>query len=353
MKKKLLLSKQGIFFRLVSTFFQCLIFLPVSIILSVTIAFIIVSLSDIEFTTALIIPFIVINVFWVIYNSFIRIYNDKIVFRSWIGQKQTIELNHISELKIITSKQLKAMILELTPVDPLITNTTSLIIPMGNFITFKNSVGRDVVIGVWNVKTLYNLLSEKVLTEDEIIKMDSVVIKNNDENEVVGCSDKSFSCFVKLSLKGYVLIFFTHFYETILYPVCTVLIIMWLLNFSSIEVNKFIFVGLGLMLFALRYCQILRVVISPEKKTIKLNLFSDNNKNVIKYDGLKKLDIKQKINIDDLSSCYKNIISTNVCDKNISQAITFQTSNDSFVALSVNKTQDLYDVLEKEMNILI
>lgn len=349
MKTKFLLSKQGVLFRFISTFFQCLFILPVSTLFSVIISIILITIFDVRFIYAIIVSLSVFNLFWIIYNSFIRVYDDRIVFRSWIGQRQTIELNHISELKIISSKELKSIIMQRTPVDPLITNAAVLMIPMGSFIAFKNSSDRDVVIGCWNVKKLYDLLSKNIFIENEKINSDSGVIKNNNEMDVAK-RPESFRCFVKMPIKGYILTFFAHFHETILLPLSMTLILMWLINFVSVEMNKFIFVFLGLLLSALEYYKILRVVVHPEKKIIKLNLFSENNKNVIKYSGLKKLDIISKINVADLNGIYDSIIYTPFCCKNKGQIISFETSNDNFVLLSVNETQKLYKVLDSELN---
>lgn len=348
-KTKFLLSKQGVLFRLISTFFQCLIILPVSALFSVILSAILVTFSDVKFIAATIVSFSVFNLFWIIYNSFIRVYEDRIVFRSWIGQRQTIELSHISELKIISSKELKAIIMQRTPVGPLITNAAVLMIPVGSFIAFKNSADRDVVIGCWNVNKLYDLLSKNVFIENEKISSDFAVIKNSNETDADE-RPESFICFVKMSIKGYILTFFTHFYKTILLPLSMTLILMWLINFVSDEMNKFIFVFPFLLLSAFEYYKILRIVVSPEKKIIKLNLFSENNKNVIKYSGLKKLDVNSKINVDDLNGVYDSVIYTPFCRKNKGQIISFETSNDNFIALSVNETQKLYKVLDSELN---
>lgn len=344
MKKHLLLSKQGFFFRFISTFFQCLIILPISVLFSVIITLIVTSFCDINGVVCLKYSFFTFNVLWVIYNSFIRIYDDKIVLRSWIGEKLKIDITGIRELKIISSKELRKILFNRTGVDPLITNAFVLIIPMGSFLTFKNSYGRDVIIGVWNVKKLYKLLIEKASSDEAALESyEHVEIVNElkSKNDSYG----NLKCFVKMPLKSHILVFFSHFYETILLPVFMVLIFMWLFNRADIEINRCVWMFPCLLISAFRYYHIIRVTVEPASKTIKLNLYNNDDKNVIKYDSLKNLCKHSQLDISKLNNRYSEIICSVPYSNKIKNPIVFEIANNKFVVLSVDKSQELYDLI--------
>lgn len=76
----------------------------------------------------------------------------------FIGKRKTIELDGISSLKIIDYKELRNIVFSHSGNNPLISNSFAFLLPIGKFIMFKNKFGRDVIIGVWNYKRLYEFL---------------------------------------------------------------------------------------------------------------------------------------------------------------------------------------------------
>lgn len=346
--KLLLLSKQGIFFRFLSTFFLCLIILPISVLLSIIITLTIMSFYDIDDIACLKYSFFAINILWIIYNSFIRIYDDKIVLRSWIGEKLKIDIAGIRDLKIISSKELRKILFNRTGVDPLITNASVFIIPMGSFLIFKNSYGRDVVIGAWNVQKLYNLLIEKIPSDEEaLISHDDVKVVN--ELKSKNDSYENLKCFVKMPLKNHILVFFSCFWETILLPIFMVLIFMWMFNRANIEINRYFWIIPCLLMSAFRYYLIIRVIVEPASKTIKLHLYNNDNKNVIKYQTISNLHYADSMNEIELlkQTPSKIVISTPYFHKRAERVIVFDIENDISVALSVNKPEEFYELIEK------
>lgn len=344
MKKHILLAKQGFLFKIISIVLQMIVTSPLFLLLSFIISSVIIEIMD--YNNSLLIfklVFIFFNILWFIRNSIVKVYNDRIIVRDWIGAKQTIETKNINSLKIISYKEARKMVFSSSGINPLITNVFVLIIPIGKFITFKNNFNRDVLIGVWNYKKLYNILYQTL--SDNIASQDKEV---HNKNSNMGFSENSTHKFLlKMPLSMHIVTFFKKFYDTLLFPLLIILILIWLFSMADIEINIYLLLLLFLLMVSFKYYRALRVIVNTDLKVIKLNIFLSNNKNVIKYENIFNLNYADspealKVLKNDKS---KFCILTPYYKSKIHKMITFELPNDVFVELSVNKPQDLYDLL--------
>ena len=142
-------------------------------------------------------------------------------------------------------------------------------------------------------------------------------------------------------------VYFRHFYETLLLPLFIVLIAMGLFSIVNVNINKFVFIILFFLISLFRYYNIIRVVVDINSSIIKLNLFSGNDKNVIKCEELYNLNCENTIDaIENLKNNEsKFVISTPYYKNSTDKVISFELKNDVTVALSVNKPQELYELL--------
>ncbi len=346
MEKQLLLSKQGIFFRTISLVLQLIVTIPLFLLLSFIASCVIIEITDSENVVLIFkIVLILFNLLWLVRNSIVTIYSDRIILRDCIGAKKIIETENITDLRIISYKELRHMIFKTSSLNPLISNCAAFFIPMGKFITFKNKFNRDVVIGVWNYKKLYDILCKAELSDTEKAP---VITKEKAVKTTYITNNTQLVCFLKMPLKMHILTFFKNFYETLLLPAIISSFFMWRFNTGNIYANRYIGIAIFLIISAFRYYKVLRVVVNTDLKVIKLNLFLSNNKNVIKYENLYDLSYaKPNENLELLKMANSDsCIVTPYNENNISQVITFKLKNDISVALSVNKPQELYELIK-------
>lgn len=185
--------------------------------------------------------FILFNILLLIRNSIVKVYSDRIILRDCIGAKKIIETENITFLRIISYKELKQMIFKTSSLNPLISNCSAFFIPMGKFITFKNKFNRDVVIGVWNYKKLYDILceAEPSNTDDSpvIIKETAETVEKPADNTRI-IETSILKCLLKMPLKMHIVTFFRNFLDTLFLPTVITLYLMWLFNRADIYVNK-------------------------------------------------------------------------------------------------------------------
>lgn len=347
MKKQFMIAKEGLAFKLIRITLQLIISVPLFLLLSFFVSAVIIEITEIKNTVLVYkIIFVLFNILWFIRNSIIIVNNDKIIIRDWIGVKQIIDTENIMSLKMIDYKELRRMIFESNGMNPLITNAFAFIIPLGKFITFKNKFGRDVVIGVWNSKKLYNLLNENAL-QNSVSERDSVEkTEKADYDSTNACSD-NIRCYVKMPLYSHILFYFRHFGETIILPAFKVAVLKWLMNANGIVLDNYIFIILFAILSMFNYYNVIKVVVNPNLNTIRLHLFYNNNKNVIRYKNL--VDLKYVDSVETLNSLEKDqskfLICTPHYKNNLADLITFDLENNVRVILSVNKSREVYQLL--------
>lgn len=341
--KMIFLSKQGYLLRIISSLLQILIFSPISLILSFIVSSVILEFFYINTLSVFKTVFIFINLLWLLRNSFVRVINDKVLLYDLIGKRKIIELDGISSLKIIDYKELRHIVFSHSGNNPLISNSFALLFPIGKFIMFKNKYGRDVIIGVWNYKRLYDFLkyNNNDLITSEIGKSDNC----KKSNEVF--SDKKFNFFVRMPLKDHVRTYLKHLPETVLVPLIFLSFVFFSFNRIEVKINPFIFLVIFFISSSIAYLFIIRIIVDTKSATLRLKLFNDNDKNIVKIDNLENLEF---INSASKFVAEKNnsklIICTPYYNEKVSNLILFETSKNVCVILSVNKPNKLYNILE-------
>lgn len=255
------------------------------------------------------------------------------------------------------------MMFNASSTDPLVTNALSLIIPMGNFVTFKNKFGRDVIIGVWSYKKLYQILNEHInvpVREDiENENLNALDAPNNNkmqdikpQSEKLHASNNGrgvYNMLVKMPLGEHIKMFFRCFYVTILGPLFYVLFFGWLCKHAEIGIPRFVWVILFMISSAVAYYRIISVRVDTGKAVIRLNLFDNGDKDVIRYNGLSNLGYVNDIaEIEQLKTDKsKFAIVTPYCEKHIDKIVRFDLKNNISVAISVSDPETLYEVLNE------
>lgn len=364
--KKLMMAKKGPLVRLVSLVMQIFVICPLLFLVLIIPTFAIADAANLEDKFLVFkIVFLLCNILYIIRNNIVEVYDNKIIMRLFLWDKKIVEFENISDLRIITYKELRTMIFNASSTDPLITNAFSFVIPMGNFVTFKNKFGRDVVIGVWSYKKLYQILNEHI----------NVPIREDIENENLNASDTPsdnkkqdlkpnseklyvsnrnngsgvYNMFVKIPFSQYIKMFFKHFYATLLLPAFYSLFFGWQSENAEIGIPRFVWVILFIISSAVAYYRIIRVRVDTEKAVIRLNLFYNNDKNVIKYNGLSNLGYVNDIaEIEQLKTDKsKFAIVTPYCENHIDKIVRFDLKNNISVAISVSDPETLYEVLNE------
>lgn len=341
MKNNIFIAKQGLLLKLISILFQNLLILPVSLLLSFIISSVLLSYVSIASLTVFKLIFIILNIAWIIRNSLVKVQNDAITVRTIIGTKQTIEFDNISDLKQISFKELRNIIFNTKSVDPLITNCAVFLIPMGKFLCFKNKFGRTVTIGVWNCDKLYSILCENtVQSTDEKAEINSA------KSQSISNS-KTLKCFIKMSIGSHISTYFKCFYSTILFPLFIVLFISLAFGMADISVNMLVRLLLFAVISAVQYIQCIKVVVDGNSKTIRLNIFPSNNKNVIKIDNISNL--KKGLSTPEADGLKKDKSRQVICTpyNKSNDIIEFALNNNTYVILSVDKPQELFEILQE------
>lgn len=362
--KKLMMAKKGPLVRLVSLVMQIVVICPLLFLVLIVPTFAIADAANFEDKFLVFkVVFLLCNILYIIRNNIVEVYDNKIIMRLFLWDKKIVDLEDISDLRIITYKELRTMMFNASSTDPLVTNALSLIIPMGNFVTFKNKFGRDVIIGVWSYKKLYQILNEHI----------NVPVREDIENENLNALDAPggnkmqdikpqseklhasnngrgvYNMFVKMPFGQYIKMFFKHFYATLLLPAFYSLFFGWQSEITEIGIPKFVWVILFIISSAVAYYRIIRVRVDTEKSVIRLNLFYSNDKNVIKYNGLSNLGyINDIAEIEQLKTDKsKFAIVTPYCENHIDKIVRFDLKNNISVAISVSDPETLYEVLNE------
>lgn len=336
---KYFLSKQGIWFKTTSILLQSLFFLPVNFIISFILSKGIKELYNIDNAKILPICMIAFCIVWTLKNSFVRFDGSKLVLRSFAGTKQVVKLENISNIRIITSKELRNIILNTRGNNPLISNCASLLIPIGKVITFNTEFGRTVIIGVWNYEKLHKLLNEfsNNITYDAVETTNLVFNKSN-----ISYVHKYT---LSMTILGYIKAYFKNFAQTIVYPLfISTLILLFLcqLDLPAI-VNILISATVFVILTSIAYCNVITVKIYADQKLIRLSYFNKNDKNIIKFSRLNSINYIEHYNkLKEINRHSPQDI--NIPIKENTSAVKL-TINDTNIVLSVNDNKSLYKLL--------
>lgn len=340
--KKYFLAKQGLELKLFSVLLQNLIISPISLILTYLITSILATFIDADSMTIFKTIFIVLNILWILRNSIVKVSDNRIICKSIIGTNKSLDITEIHSLEILSPKAFKKTILSSTRIEPLITNCFSIIFPVKNVISFKNRYNREVTIGVWNHKKLLSVLYEKKVNSPEF---------NADKNADAGIYNQGHikaKCFLKIPCGAHFVLFFKHFFETVLYPAFISLIICCICRLADIAVSKYLLVFIFTVVSFLMYLRIIRVTIFYDCKIIRLNCFLDNSKNVIKCGALNSLHYLNSFSeLESIKTDNSKInIITPVFKKHFENTIVFETENRIRVVLSISDAEKIFKILE-------
>lgn len=339
------LSKQGIFFRSISLIIQSLIISPITFTISCLFAYF-SKLFNFNSENTFFISFIIISVVWNVKNSFVIYENGKIVFRDLIGKKQTINCTNINSLRVLNSSEFRKMILNETAQDPLISNCSSLLLPLNNIVTFKNNDFRQVAIGVWNYRLLFECIEKYSLQEDKSLQ----------SHTVINCKSKR-KCvkwyFVKMPFHAHITLYFKNFVRTVIIPliISSVLTLSYLFSFDNSNL-KFLFIPTYIIISTILYWDIILIVENENVNAIRLNFINSDYDNIIKYNNLKNLHYveSEEESKTIINSPNTKLIKTPhpyTCWKDV---ICFDTHGNTKILLSVSNSKSLYEKLKKYEN---
>ena len=125
--KKIFIAKLGF----ECSFWLCVFILPINLIISY--------ILETAFNKQIIVfisSFIIINILWIIRNSFVIFENGKIKFRA-VGV-HTVDCSNATELRLIHSKEILKILNNTTAQNPVKTNCFNILLPVNHAITFKD-----------------------------------------------------------------------------------------------------------------------------------------------------------------------------------------------------------------------
>lgn len=126
--KKLMMAKKGPLVRLVSLVMQIFVICPLLFLVLIIPTFAIADAANLEDKFLVFkIVFLLCNILYIIRNNIVKIYDNKIIMRLFLWEKKIVEFENISDLRIITYKELRTMMFNASSTDPLITNAFSLL----------------------------------------------------------------------------------------------------------------------------------------------------------------------------------------------------------------------------------
>lgn len=347
--KKIIFARQGVELKLVSIIIQNLIATPIFLLLSYIITSIILSIIDFDTMKIFKIVMIILNLVWIFRNSIIKLSKDKIICKNMIGANKIYDINDMVSIELINSKQLKSKLLKSSGMDPLNTNCFSLIFPPNNAVLLKNKYNREIVICSWNYDILYNYIN-KSLKNKNLCYTSQIVSKASTSFDYSVNKRERFVTFVKMPFFNYVILYFKRFCETIILPLFFVFFSKWLFSIVDVVISKYICIGCFVILSGIMYAQIIKVVVKTDLKIIRLNLFYNNNKNIIKFDSLYDLKYMSLSNDFETVKNKSSAIIVPYNKKNLKDVISFKLENGISIIMSVYKSQTFYNLLNRSLN---
>lgn len=254
--RKVFLSKMGIVQILLNIIIQSVLSSPLLIVL-----FIYCEKSVFFIIT------LIYNLFLLLLKSILVLKNNTIYCSNILGGFQRMNINDIHSLKILSEKEYTKLLYGLRASNLLISNVFYLLIPIGKTLFFKNSIGRNVVIGVWSYSQLYQILEHHSIEKAEITCEDYGV--------------KNFT--LDISFPYGLKIYFFKWTHTLLVPcIDTVFIypIFYLFPIKTIIIPIVIFIFLSI----LYYIPYTRITVNTSERAINIKSFSKER--VIIYDSI-------------------------------------------------------------------
>lgn len=154
-----------------------------------------------------------------------------------------------------------------------------------------------------------------------------------------------------MPLKNHIITYLKRLPETVLIPLIFLSFIFFSLNRIDIKINPFIFALIFFISSSIAYYFIIRIIVDTESATLRLKLFNNNNKNIIKIYNINNLEyVDSASQFISEKNNFKFIICTPYYNKKGSNLISFETSKNICVILSVNNPDKLYGILKNYNN---
>lgn len=309
-------SKQGFVFRIIYAFMQVLVFLPVSFILSEVISYCICSYSErINHNFAFRLAFFIINLLWVLRNSFIVLNDDTILLRDVIGRKKTIDVKDVSNIRIIESSECNKLILSKAESKSIVSNCSLFINPKSKLVSFEDNQGRTVIIGTWNINGLKELLSENEVNTE---------CRNN--NEINGKLSGKKVYYLKMTFSDYVKWFALNFLSTLVMPAFIALVFILLtngrMNNAAIGIMALLFFVIASLM---AFFKALKVVLDKGNLCLTMDSYVKSNKDYISLKGIKNVEIVNDEMILKHQNDFKDITFVYGARNNLNDAVYFET----------------------------
>ena len=333
--EKTFFAKQGFLSRIFHIVFNVIV--PVSLFTTL----IIYGISD-KRAFALI-AFISVNLLWIIRNSIIVADENEVIMRNSIGGKVTVNIKNSTVPNIITTKEYNKLMSVRTGTESVITNCY--FFPFTKkikLIHFKNYLGHDVVIGVYNVNALYDLIKKN--STDDKTRPISVKFPEKRSNFVEYYH-------IKTTPKGHIETYLLHFPSTIILSLVPTVCYYILFKTYGLSLNLSIFILIFLYILTSLYIysKFLRVAVDRYTSIINLKIFENNEKNVIYITEIQSITYDE---IDDFNGGGKSpdekerlLIKTPEYDKLDSEKVHIVTPYCN-IYLSVRNAKDLYESLK-------
>lgn len=343
MKKTIMLAKQGVSVKLLQLLIQFMFLVPLFFLVSILVTstfsdYPIISQHD---KAIRIVVFTVLNLIILLRNSLIVVKNNQLIIKDIGGGKQKINIECIHNVEIITSKQLRKIILNRTSIDPLTTNCISFIVPIGNSILFQDDFNRDIIISVWNIKKLYDLL-----------KMHEVDQPNNTYKTTREINSGKINIFkIKTNLKNNIKIYLKNWNSTIIMPIVYLIVLFVVLRL--VKINLLISYFASLFLFFLislsKYNNLLKVIVKQNNNhvTIKMNCYNNTQFGTLNIRTIKNLRFINSYDEIVEILTYQKLIKTPINYIRPNQIISFEADNGYTVLIQVEQTQELFNILNE------
>lgn len=342
MKKTIMLAKQGVSVKLLQLLLQFMFLVPLFFLISIIVTSV---FSDYPINSrhdkiVRIVIFAILNFIILLRNSLIVLKNNQLIIRDIGGGKQRINIDCIHNVEIITSKQLRKIILSRTSIDPLTTNCMSFIIPIGDSILFQDGFNRDIIVSVWNIQKLYNLL-----------KMHEVGQSNNTDKTVREIDCGKINVFkIKADLKNGIKIYFNNWNSTIIMPLLYLIALFVILRL--VNINLLISCFISFLLFVLislsKYNNLLKIIVKQNNNiTIKMNCYKNTQFGTLNFSTIKKLRFINSY--DDFAEVlkYQKLIKTPISYEDPNEIISFESDNGYIVLIKVEQSKELFNALKE------
>lgn len=339
--KKTFIAKSGFEW----IFCQCIFIFPINMIIS--------HILQTVFNEQIIVfisSFIIINILWIIRNSYVIFENGKIKFRM-IGIPQTVDCSNATELRLIDSKELSKTYRSITAQNPVKTNFFNILLPVNHTITFKDQNYSTVLISVYKSDELLSLI-EEFIKENQNAEPQNKDAENT--QSVAPCQSytgrRTEKYFIKMPFGSHIKCYLKSFVVTIISPavLSAILSFTFSIRFDALDF-KTMFIILFIILSVLHYIFKINLIIQNKMvAAIKLTCYVNKATPSIMYQYIKDVHyISSMEEHQNILNTKQNIIKTPHPDYFWENVIYIELENGTAALLSVHNHEKLYNHLKQ------